>query len=159
MTAVRVGLALFAAWLAAVWHSSFTGQSLLMGMRPDLGILFVCLVSVRCRPGIGAAYGYLVGSLQGGAGGANFTAWAASRTLLGFACAWIGRSGIQLTPWVTAALVGAATIVAQGLLLLMAPTPDIGRFLGATLGTAIYNGVFAALLDALLRRTLDPRTD
>lgn len=159
MTALRVILTVLAAWFAVVWHASFAGQTALLGQKPDLGLLVIGLVGLRSRPGIGALCGFLIGALEGGVAGANLTALAASRALLAFACSWVGRTGLQLTPWVTAIVVALGTVAAQALLLLMAPPADIGSFLGATLGTAIYNGVFAAFLDALLRRTLDPRTD
>lgn len=159
MTVARVVVGLVAVWLAVMWHSSVTGQKLFLGQKPDLVLIAVCLVGIRSRPALGAGYGFLAGALQGGAAGADLTALAATRTLLGFGSSWVARSGLQFSPLVVGVVVAIGTLLAQGLFLIVAPPSDIGAFLGATLGTAIYNGVLASLLDAVLKRTLDPRTD
>ena len=159
MTVLRFVLAIFGLWTALAWQQSVVGQSLFLGQRADLTIVLVCLVGVRTRPALGAVYGFVAGVAHGGAAGADLTAFAATRTLLGFFSSFVARSSLQFSPYMTGLVALVGTLVAQGLLLFMAPPPDIGHFLGATLGTAIFNGVLAGLTDALLRRTLDPKED
>lgn len=159
MTILRVVLAVLSLWIALVWHISLAGQSLFLGHKPDLTLIVVCLVAIRVRPAVGAGFGFLAGMAQGGAAGANLTALAVTRTLLGFASAFVARAGLQFSPYMAAVVVLVGTVCVQILFMIMAPPPDIGRFLAATLVTAIYNGVLAGLIDALLRRTLDPRVD
>jgi hypothetical protein len=49
------------------------------------------------------------------------------------------------------------TIVAQLILMFFAPPPGIASFLGATIGSAMVNGVLAVPVHALLRRILGPQ--
>jgi rod shape-determining protein MreD len=159
MTALRVTLAVLALWASAVWQLSLVGQNLFLGIRQEPVLLVVFLVAVRVRPGLAAGFGFVAGLIQGAAVGADLTALALSRTLMAFVVSFVARSGLQIVPIVMGLIAALATAGAQVALMFMAPPPDIGRFLGATLGTAIYNGVVACLLDALLRRTLDPQVD
>ena len=159
MSVFRVVLAILALYLAVCWHQSLLGQSSLLGFKIDFVLVSICLVSVRLRPAVGALYGFAGGFASGAAAGANLTALTVSRTILGFALGFLRQSGTQLT-WVHMALVTAiGTAISQILLLFMAPPPDIGAFIGATIGTAIYNGVFAGLADLILRRTMEPQVD
>jgi hypothetical protein len=159
VTALRVFLAVLGLWSAAVWQQSIVGQNLFLGVRPEPVLLVVFLVAIRVRPGLAAVFGFFAGLVQGASAGADLTALALSRTLMAFVVAFVARSGLQIVPVITGFIAAVATAAAQLALMFMAPPPDIGRFLGATLGTAIYNGVFAGLIDALLRRTLDPQVD
>jgi hypothetical protein len=159
VTTLRVVVALAVLWLAAVWQLSMVGQGYFLGVRLEPALLVLTLVSLRVRPALGAAYGFLCGLVQGGAAGADLTALALSRTLVGFAVSWVASSDVQFVPVVTGIVALAATVAAQLALMFVAPPPDIGGFLAATLGSAIYNGVVAGLIDAFLRRTLDPKVD
>ncbi|MBL8065599.1 MAG: hypothetical protein JNM34_07035 [Chthonomonadaceae bacterium] len=159
MTVVRVLLSLLFLYLALAWQSSLSGQGTLLGHRPALPLMFVTLVGLRVGPRFGALYGFLAGFFEGAAAGANLSAHVLSRTLIGFTCGFVHGSDLQLRPAVVAMVATLATVLAQVSLLFMAPPPDIQSFIGATLGTAIFNGVGAGLLDILVRRTLDPKVD
>ena len=87
------------------------------------------------------------------------TALTISRTALGFGLSFLRLSGTQLTSVHVSIITAVGTAICQILLLFMAPPPDIGAFIGATIGTAIYNGVFAGLIDLILRRTMEPQVD
>ncbi|MBS1723754.1 MAG: hypothetical protein JSS66_12465 [Armatimonadetes bacterium] len=159
MTALRVlGVAL-ALWAACVWHQSFLGQTLLLGQRPDLVLVIVVLTALHTRPAVGALTGFVGGLLLGASAGADMTALTATRAVIGFAVSFVAKTGFQTIPITVGLVTAAATLVAQVALLFMAPPPDIGRFLAATMGTAIYNGVVAGLLDALLRRIVNSEVD
>lgn len=159
MRIIQVLLVLFGIWFGAVWQQSAAGELLLLGCKPDLVLVVVVLAALRTRPAWAASTGFLAGLMQGGPAGANLTAYCFTRTTVAFACSFVGRSGLSLNPFSVAGLCAVATIVAQLVLLFLAPPPDIGRFLGATMGSAIYNGVVAGLIDAILRKTLEKQVD
>lgn len=159
MKALAVLGVLFAMWFSAVWQQSAAGTLGVFGLKPDFMFIVIVLVAIRSRPSVAAVTGFFGGLLQGGPAGANLTAYCLTRMVVAFACAFIARTGLSLNPLSVAGLTVASTAVAQLVLLFLAPPPDIGVFLGATLGTAIYNGVVAGLIDALLRRTLEKQVD
>ncbi len=159
MKVAKVALALLCLWLGSVLHESFLGRTAILGMQPDFVTLIVLLAAVRTRPGVAALTGFVGGLLLGGPAGADLSAYLVSRTLAAFGVSFAVLTGIQITSWSTAALVLVGTAVSQVLFLFLAPTPDIARFLGVTIGTAITNGVVAGFLDALLRRTLEKQVD
>lgn len=160
MIALRV-LALAAlVWLAAAWGASQPGQSGLLGAKPDLVLVAVALVASAVSPVAGAGYGLLAAVLVGGSSGADLTAFGVSLTVTGFAVSMVShRAELKAGPVMWAGAVLAATLLSRGLLLFLAPPPDIGGFLGATMGTAICNGAIAGIVGALLRKWLKPQVD
>lgn len=159
MTFLKVALVVVGLWLAAIWQQSTIGDITLLGQKSAPLLIIVVLVGLRTRPGWAAVVGFAAGLLQGGPAGANLTAYCLSRTVVAFACSFVSRTGLSLNPFSVGALCAGATIFAQLSLLFLAPPPDIGRFLGATMGTAIYNGVIAGLMEAILRKTLEKPVD
>lgn len=81
-----------------------------------------------------------------------------SRTVAAFALASASRSGLSVGILVAGLLCAGMTVVAQLLLLFLAPPRDMLSFIGATIGTAVYNGVLAMPMYSLLRRFAEPRS-
>jgi rod shape-determining protein MreD len=109
-------------------------------------------VALLSTPLGGAWAGFFSGLLQGALAGANLTAYVISRILPAFGIAWMSDLDIRIAPAVAGLIVAAATLVSQLLLMFLAPPPQILSFLGATIGTAMYNGVLAIPVYSLLRR-------
>ncbi len=152
-------LTILGLWVSAVYVQSHIGNSALFGLKLDPIPILTTLVALRNRPAIGSLFGFVGGVFHGGAVGANLTAYSLSRATLGFAVAFVARTGIQINSLMTGLICLLGTIVCQIIFMFMAPSPDIGAFLGATIGTAIYNGVVAGVIDAILRRTIEKQVD
>ncbi len=148
--------------LAAIWVSTVLQQSIahrvdILSATPDfLLITLSCLCMYTSRMG-GALLGFLVGLAAGAITGANLSQFIFSRTIVGFLDAWSRTFGLDPN-FIAAAVNGfAVTIVAQLILMFFAPPSGITAFLGATIVSAMVNGVLAVPVHALLRKILGPQ--
>ncbi len=146
--------------LAALLVAAAVQQSVLMrwgllGQVPGPVLLVVVIAALGLRPGGAALFGALAGVVEGASAGADLTALALTRAGVAFLVAWAPLLGFAVTPGSAGLLALVGTLLAQGGMLLLAPPTDLGRALGATIGTAIYNGVLAVVLGFLLRRALE----
>jgi len=107
------------------------------------------------RPGA-TVLGFLLGALHGALAGANLAGYAVSRTLAAFATSSTVGLGLQPNPWTAAIVSAVATLFAQAVFLFLCPPGSIPKFLGDTMGMAMYNGVLAVPVYALLRKVSAP---
>lgn len=151
---ILVGLA--ALWVGAVLQQSL-GRYGILNARPDyLLVMLSCLCLHANRSG-GALLGFVAGLLSGAITGANMTQYIFSRSVAGFMDAWSRNLGLDPNSLTAALNSFFLTIVAQLILMFFAPPPGIASFLGATIGSAMVNGVLAVPVHALLRRILGPQ--
>lgn len=143
-------------WLAAGCQRTVTPYVALAHVRPDLILVSVGCLTLFTERRTGSVVGFAGGVLQGALAGANLAAYAITRTIGGFLVGWFSSMDFESSPVVAAVVVAVLTVVAQVLLMFIAPTGEIGAFLLATIGSAVYNGVLAMPLYAILRRVLDP---
>jgi rod shape-determining protein MreD len=126
------------------------------GVSPDFVIVvIVCLSLFSSRAGA-SGVGFIGGLIQGAAAGSSLAGYVLSRSIVGFCVGWTANAELNKSLYIAPFVAAVATIVGQIILLFTAPTPAIGSFLVATIGSAIYNGVIAVPVFALLRRLLDP---
>lgn len=143
-------------WLAAVLQQSI-GRYGILNARPDyLLVALSCLCLYASRAG-GAMVGFIAGLMAGAITGANLTQFIFSRSVAGFLDSWSRSLGLDANAVTAAANAFFVTIVAQLILMFFAPPPGIASFLGATIGSAMVNGVLAVPVHALLRRILGPQ--
>ena len=129
----RFGLTTIILYLAAVLQQAAAPRWSIFGATPD---------------------GFFFGLVQGCLPTANVTHYVVSRTLAGYGIA--KANSLRLNPSLGLAFgtAAVATIVAQVIWMFIAAPPDIGGFLGDTIVSAMYNGVLAMPLYALLKRIL-----
>jgi len=149
-------ICVFTIYIAAAAEESF-GDWRLLGGRTDFLLLAMSVLCTFASRRGGALLGFSAGWLYGALDGANMWQYVASRTLGGFAIAWLAESGI-VRGYLTAVVAGVfGVIFCQCIQMFLAPPPVIGHFLGDTIRTAAYNGVLAILVYAVFKRILDPR--
>lgn len=139
-------------WIATVLQTSLADKAAVWGARPDFVLAFLAPMALLSRPSGGAVLGGLGGLAQGAMAGANVTHYVLSGAATGFGCAAFRLVGLEMGVILGGVVAAIATIVGQLLLMLLAPPPSIPTFLGATIGMAMYNGVLAMPLYALLKR-------
>lgn len=139
-------------WIAAGAQQALAHRLNLFGAAPDFLLISVsCLCLFANRIG-GALIGFFAGLSMGAVVGANMTQYVFSRTLVGFFDAWSKALGLDAN-LLTAAVNGLlVTVAAQLLQMFFAPPAGITSFLGATIASAVVNGVLAIPVYALLKR-------
>lgn len=143
-------------WLGVLLDNSVSSGWRIGLATPNFGIIFFgigCLfLSVKGSTALGLWSGLLIGAVSG----ANLFAYVFSRSIAGFASYLARLSGIQFVPISAGIFVLIFTVFIQILTMFVAPPPAIAQFLLATIVSAIYNGVLAAPLFALLSRVFQP---
>ena len=128
----------------------------LCGVRPDYMLIVLgplCLLASRRG---GTLLGFFAGVIAGSLSGANMAHYVISRTVGGFFVSSSRSMGLSEGPATVALTTFALTIVAQLVLMFLAPPARIMGFLGATMGTAVLNGVLAVFVHFLLSKIVDP---
>lgn len=147
-----------------IWIAAFLQQSLghrvgLFGARADFLLTFMSCLCLHASRSGGALIGFFSGLAAGAISGANLSQYIISRTITGFIDAWSRTFGLDANMVVAAINAFVTTIVAQLILMFLAPPPGIAAFLGATIASATVNGVLAVPVYALLRKILGPLVD
>lgn len=144
-------------WVAAVLQQAVVPRLGIGAAAPDL-LLVVALVSaVFFPPSKAAVLGFVAGVVHGAIAGADLAHYAVSRTLVAFAVGYLSGLELDVKPWYVGLTVLGGTVLAQFLMMIPAPPPEIGPYVGATILSAMYNGVLAIPIYALIRRSLSPQ--
>lgn len=157
MNLMKAGVAFVVClYLFAVLQQTLPARIAILGARPDFLLLLSIVYSFFLPRSLGAGFGFLCGMFHGALAGVSIAAYISSRSIAAFCAAWSKDLRYELNLAAVAFVTGITTVVAELTWLLISPQPGIGAFLGATIGTAVYNGVLAAPLYALLKRVVDP---
>ena len=148
-------VAVFLIWFAGGCQQSVSYQVSLAGASPDFPLIVIATLALFGDKRSGALVGFLGGVIHGAIAGAHLATYAVTRTLLGFAVGWFSSLEFEGNPVVAFIVVAAATLVTQIAFMLVTPGGAILPFLLATIGSAMYNGVLAVPLYALLNKVLD----
>lgn len=147
-------LALLSIWIILGFHQATSGRFTLVGVAPDFPLVLLSCLALFVTRIEGAIIGFIIGIGTGAVVGANLTQYAVSRTITGFLDSWSRGLGLD-SNFLTAAVNGfLVTLIAQIVQMFLAPPSGIAGFLGATIATALVNGVLAVPVFALLRRIL-----
>lgn len=143
-------------WLAGGCQESVANRLTLGGITPDLLLVTLGVLAVMGTRQTGAITGFFAGMIQGAMSGANMAQYVVSRTIIGFFIGWFNSLDFEANTVVAFFAVVLTTCGSQFLLMFLAPPSRIFAFLIATIGVAVYNGVLAMPLFALLKRITDP---
>lgn len=149
-------LAAFAFLAAAILQQAVAFRWAVLGAHPDFLLVALTLFASRSSRSSGMVLGFSDGVVMGALAGANMQHYVFSRTIVGLLLSWIGSIQQLQTPVVIGVFAAASTIVAQVILMFSAAPHGIGGFLADTLRTAVYNGVLAISVFALLKRVMTP---
>lgn len=144
-------------YIAAVLQQSLSPAISFGPVRPDFFLIVMLPMALFCNSTGAIWCGFFAGLLHGGLAGANLTHYVLSRVCAGAAIANVRQLGLQVSLPIAGLMVAGGTVVAQILLLFLAPRGAILPYLGATIGTAFYNGVLGTLVFALLKKLYSPK--
>lgn len=152
---VKVGItAVVGLYLAAAFQTAITPRISFVGISPDFVLAFVAVFAMFVDRLAATITGFFGGVLQGALAGVNTTHYVITRTLTGFLTGSAKALGLEPSLPVAILVTAIVTAISQVVLFFLAPPSGMGRFLGDTIGAAMYNGVLAIPVYALLRRIL-----
>jgi rod shape-determining protein MreD len=137
-------------WLAAGMQATLAPAIALGPVLPSFPVIVLCTFSAWLSPVGSVVAGFFAGLLQGAVGGVSMGAYVISRTVLGLALGRWNELEYEPGPIATGIITAVSTLLVQALMLVLAPPRDLIEFGFATIGSAIYNGVLAIPLFALL---------
>lgn len=143
-------------YIAGILELACARQLAIFGAEPDFLLIAVGCCSMALRRTPAAVCGFAGGVIQGAIAGADMAHYAISRTVGGFVASWSRSLRLEANPAAVAATVALTTVLSRMLFMFTAAPRGIAEFLGDTIGTAMYNGVLAIPLYALLKRVLNP---
>lgn len=152
---VAFGLVLAAALLEA----GLAGHLAVFGSRPSFLLVLALSFGLSVRPGSAAVVACATGILTGGLSGASMAAFTVGRTIVCFFFGFLERVEINVSLPLGAALVAVGTCLDAGFTMLISPPADLGGFVRATIGSAVYNGVLAFPVYGLVRRMFRNKDD
>lgn len=139
-------------WLAAILDQSLAARLSILGAQPSFFLVVLGPMALLSRPRTGAAVGFAAGLMQGALAGANMTHYIISRSVAGFLTSLGTQLDIRIALSVAGLASAGTTLVAQFLLLFLAPPADsLVAFFFRSLGMSLYNGLLSIPLYALLR--------
>lgn len=147
-------------WLAGVLQQALAYRWVVFGASPDFILIFLAATSVRLNHMPAAWNGFFAGVVQGAVAGANLTHYTISRTATSFLLARLPDFRLETSLALAGVTAFFTTIVGQIVFMfLAAPRPLLG-FLGATIGSALMNGVLIVPVFLVIERvTGSPRPD
>lgn len=151
-TAKFVWTSVFTLWIAAGLQQGVGAMATIFGVAPDYLVTAVCVLSLYGNSRSGMVLGFFAGLLTGSISGANLWQYVISRMLAGFATGSIPELRFKNNVAVAASSTVIGTLIAQFSLMFVAPPRLLGPFIGATIGSAMYNAVIAMLLSIVLNR-------
>jgi len=142
-------------WIAGGFQLSLSYPMSIWGASPDFLLVVVVVWSLFAERRNGAAMGFFAGTIQGAVAGGHLATYSVIRTVIGFVVGWL--TGLEFEGNIAVAFIvtASATTVAQIAYLLLSPKGAILPFLLATIVSAMYNGVLAMPLYALLKKVAD----
>jgi len=145
-------------WLSAALQPAVAPRFSIGAVTPDYLLVAMGCLALHMDRRAGTITGFAAGLLVGALAGANLGAYIVSRTVGGFLVGWFSTLEFDANPIVALVTVACTTLVVGVLFMFGAPPPQIGPFLLATIGSAMYNGVLAMPLFFVVKRVLDPPT-
>ncbi|MBS1718747.1 MAG: hypothetical protein JSS72_13545 [Armatimonadetes bacterium] len=120
-------------------------------LTPNYLLVLLAIVAIFSDRKGGAIVGFFCGAIEGSLVGINLTHYIASRVITGFILGWMNDLKLQRSVLLAVLTTVGGTLAAQVILMFIAPPPEIIPFLGATIKTAMYNGVIAIPVYVLAR--------
>jgi rod shape-determining protein MreD len=148
-------IAILLLWLAGASQQGVAFQVSAGGVGPDYPLVVVVCASLFASRRNGSILGFLAGLIHGAIAGGHMAAYVVTRTLVGFVVGWFAGMEFEGNIAVGFIVTAAATLTTQLTFLLLNPRGAIFASVLATIGSAMYNGVLAIPLYALLKKVLD----
>ncbi len=150
----QFGVCALVLWIAAVLQQALPDRMAILGARPDLMLVAVLTLGLLIPAPGSIAVGFFGGLIQGALVGANLAQYVLTRMVTGYVASRLTELEIELSAPMAGLFVALGTLLAQIIMMFLAPPRSLGGFIGDTIETAIYNAVIAIPLYAVMRPIL-----
>ena len=141
-------------WIMAILQQVLPDRAAVLGARPDFLLTATLCLGLLIPAPQSIAVGFFTGLFQGAMVGANLAQYIVTRMVSGYVASRVSELEIEIGPPLAALCIAVGTVGAQILMMFLAPPRSLGGFIGDTIETAIYNGVIAMPLFAVLKPLL-----
>ena len=132
-------------WISASLQQGLAFRLGLFGAQPDFLFVSACIFGLLTDIRTALIIGFFVGFAESAIVGSDMWQFVLTRMLAAWLCAFLVESRFQRNGGVASASALIATLVCGIVFMIIAPQPNIGGTLKATIITALYNAVLAIL--------------
>ncbi|MFM9872136.1 MAG: hypothetical protein ACKVQS_01570 [Fimbriimonadaceae bacterium] len=147
--------AIFLIAIATILQAGIFDRYLFFGAQLNLPVVTLLTFALISRPSAAGGLGMLSGIISGGLSGATLMHYCLSRVLAGYLVGTQSKNEPEM--WTAVFWVVGGSLISQAVLILLAPPNPLLPAVGATILSAVYNGVVAIPMFALVARLFRPR--
>ncbi len=138
-------VAIILIWLSAGLQQGLSYRMTILGAQPDFLFVSACVLGLLVDVRTALIIGFFIGFAQSAVVGSDMWQFILTRTAAAWVCAFLVESRFQRNAGVASAAVLATSMICGIVFMIIAPQPNIGGTLKATIITAMYNAVLAVL--------------
>lgn len=144
-------------WLGASLQQGLSNRLSLFGAQPDFLIVTACIFGLMVQTRQAIIIGAIIGFAESAIVGADMWQFILTRMAAAWICAFLVENRFQRNVGVASLATLVCSLICGVLFMIIAPQPNIGGTLKATLITALYNAVLAILAYYPIERAADVR--
>ena len=137
--------AAFFIWISAGLQQGLASRLGVFGAQPDFLLVTACVLGLLTDVRIALVLGFIVGFAESAIVGSDMWQFILTRMAAAWICAFLVENKFQRNGGVGAAATLLCSLICGIAFMIIAPQPNIGGVLKATLITALYNAVLAIL--------------
>ena len=143
---------LLSVYIAAVLDATLAQRVAILGAAPSFLFLLIGQFTMSMTRGKAMMFGFLIGTIQGSLAGSDIQHFIAGGVIGGLICASASTVGFEYSLLAVVSVTTVASLIGLLVHVLVAPPPHVSRALLDTLIGAMYNGVLAVPVYALLHK-------
>jgi cell shape-determining protein MreD len=147
--------AVFFIWLSAGLQQGLANRLSLFGAQPDFLLVTACIFGLITNMRNALVIGLIIGFAESAIVGSDMWQFILTRMAAAWICAFLVENRFQRNGGVASLAALVSSLICGILFMIIAPQPNIGGTLKATLITALYNAVLALIAYYPIERAAD----
>ncbi len=130
-------------WISAGLQQGLSNRMTIFGAQPDFLFVSACILGLLVDVRSALIIGFFIGFAESAIVGSDMWQFILTRMVAAWICAFLVESRFQRNSGVASAAALISTLICGIVFMIIAPQPNIGGTLKATIITALYNAVLA----------------
>ena len=147
--------AIFSIWISAGLQQGLSNRLSIFGAQPDFLLVTACILGLVTNCRLALVLGFFVGFAESAIVGSDMWQFILTRTAAAWICAFLVENRFQRNGGVASLATLVCSIICGIAYMIIAPQPNIGGTLKATIITALYNAVLDLLAYYPIERAAD----